>query len=159
MTRPSKELTLWVELNRPTLTSEKLPCQRNTILVIIYISGDGQNLDAFGKNSRTSSISGEILHRLVVSLPTKLSNFYVKETPTWAGNVLLSKLNWHMSKYRRQDEKTKLHFVLEERGEGIFLGNAKIYLCANSDAASSPDTRCGVKMEFRLVLNLYLILY
>ena len=131
--------------------------QRNATLVIISIdrtenwaatkSGKTRfakeeslerNRCSLGKRSRQAP-SEERSFISWLSLPTKVSNFCVKETPTWA--AFLSQLDRHMSKYQAGREK---YYPERERGEiffriktrerrqreGISLGNTKIILFA-----------------------------
>ena len=106
--------------------------QRNATLVIISIdrtenwaatkSGRARfakeeslerNRCSSGKRSRQAP-SEERSFISWLSLPTKVSNFCVKETPTWA--AFLSQLDRHMSKYQKAGRARKILSREGERG-------------------------------------------
>ena len=106
--------------------------QRNATLVIISIdrtetwaatkSGKTRfakeeslerNRCSLGKRSRQAP-SEERSFISWLSLPTKVSNFCVKETPTWA--AFLSQLDRHMSKYQKAGRARKILSREGERG-------------------------------------------
>ena len=111
--------------------------QRNATLVIISIdrtenwaatkSGKTRiakeeslerNLCSSGKRSRQAP-SEERSFISWLSLPTKVSNFCVKETPTWAANIFLSQLDRHMSKYQKAGRARKN--IIQRGREGKYF--------------------------------------
>ena len=112
----------------------------------LYLSTDKQseqpqNLAAVGKKSRTSSISGEILHRLVVppcqqNCPTFMSKKRQHGRATSFYHLRIDTCPNIKDRMRKDmREKTRRFSSEIESGREYSWENAKVYLCANTGAA------------------------